>query len=487
MRDKFSFFVFHFLLIILLFASCSDDDSFTTSPSNLLTFSMDTVSMDTVFTRVPTSTKSFWVYNKSGDGIRCTTVRLSQGNQTGFRVNVDGEYLGETVGYKTTDVEIRDNDSIRVFVELTAPSNGKDGPQLLTDALVFTLESGVEQSVTLMAYSWDAEMLTDVHFDCDTTIGGTQPIVVYGGLTVDSLVTLTIAAGTQIYFNYGAGVDVYGTLIAAGEAGSEVVLRGSRTDYMFDYLPYDRVSGQWEGLAIHESSYGNSLTYTDLHSAFDGIVCDSASAAQIKLSLHNSTVHNCQGYGVKATNCWIDMRNTQVTNTLDDCVNIDGGYCLLLHCTLAQFYPFDSDRGYALAYSNTAEKPLEAIECVNSIVTGYADDVINGVTYSADVPFYYYFVSCILRTPEIEETDERLQDVIWEGTEDVATTDSISGYKHFRLVDADMQDYNFHLDSLSPAIGAASTLYSLTLDRDGNVRDSAPDIGAYEYCAETEE
>ena len=469
------------LVTMTSLTSCSDDDSFTTSRGNLLTFSVDTLSMDTVFSRVPTSTKSFWVYNRSGDGIRCTTVRLSQGNQSGFRVNVDGTYLSETSGFKTSDVEIRNKDSIRVFVELTAPSNGQDDPQLLTDNLIFTLESGVEQSVTLMAYSWDAEMMTDVHFGNDTVIGGSGPIVVYGGLTVDSAATLTIAAGTTIYFEYGAGIDVYGTLIADGEAGNEVTLRGSRTDYMFDYLPYDRVSGQWEGLSIHESSYENVLTYTDLHSSFDGIVCDSANADRIKLTLHNSTVHNCQGYGLKATNCWTDVRNTQITNTLDDCVNIDGGYCLLLHCTLAQFYPFDSDRGYALAYSNSAEKPLEAIECVNSIVTGYADDVINGVTYVTDVAFYYFFVSCILRTPEITDDEERLQDVIWEGTEDVATTDSVSGYNHFVTVSADLQYYDFHLDSLSPAIGRANTLYSLSSDRDGNVRDDAPDIGAYEY------
>lgn len=56
--------------------SCSDDDSFTTSSNNLLTFSVDTIRMDTVFSKVPTSRRSLWVYNKSGDGIRCTSVRL---------------------------------------------------------------------------------------------------------------------------------------------------------------------------------------------------------------------------------------------------------------------------------------------------------------------------------------------------------------------------------------------------------------------------
>ena len=142
-----------------MFAACTDDDSFSLSPSNVLTFSMDTVRMDTVFSTVPTSTRSFWVYNKSDDGIRCTSVRLANGNQTGFRVNVDGEYLSPTAGYQVQNVEIRNKDSIRVFVELTSPTNGKDGPQLIEDNLVFTLESGVEQRINLNAYTWDAQLM----------------------------------------------------------------------------------------------------------------------------------------------------------------------------------------------------------------------------------------------------------------------------------------------------------------------------------------
>ena len=148
--------------LCLMLAACSDDDSFTTSPSNILTFSIDTVKMDTVFSTVPSSTHSFWVYNRSGDGIRCTTVRLANGNQTGFRVNVDGEYLSPTSGYQVHNVVIRDNDSIRVFVELTSPVNGGEGPQLLEDDLIFMLESGREQKVNLNAYTWDALLMKDV-------------------------------------------------------------------------------------------------------------------------------------------------------------------------------------------------------------------------------------------------------------------------------------------------------------------------------------
>ena len=120
--------------------SCSDDDSFTSSPNNRLVFSSDTVSLDTVFSQVPTATKTFWVYNRSGDGIRCANVRLERGNQTGFRVNVDGAFLGSSSGFLVNDVEVRNKDSIRVFVELTSPMNNKVEPTLLEDNLIFSLD-----------------------------------------------------------------------------------------------------------------------------------------------------------------------------------------------------------------------------------------------------------------------------------------------------------------------------------------------------------
>ena len=87
-------------LAVLSLAACSDDDSFSASPDHRLAFSADTVSLDTTFSRVPTTTRTFWVYNRSGDGLRCTSVRLRKGNQTGFRVNVDGMYLGQASGYQ---------------------------------------------------------------------------------------------------------------------------------------------------------------------------------------------------------------------------------------------------------------------------------------------------------------------------------------------------------------------------------------------------
>ena len=461
--------------LCMLAASCADDDSFTTSTQNRLSFSVDTVKLDTVFSRVPTPTKSLWVYNHSGDGIRCSNIRLARGNQTGYRVNVDGTYLGESSGWQTQNVEIRDKDSIRVFVELTSPANGLLTPQPLDDDLIFLLESGTEQRVHLSAYTWDAEIVNGLRVSADTTLQSSRPLIVYGGIVVDSTATLRIPAGQTVYFHAGAGIDVYGRLLCEGQPDNNVVLRGDRIDNMFDYLPYDLVSGQWSGIRIHSSSYENNISYTDIHSTFNGIVCDSADVSRLKLDLLYSTVHNCQGDGLQANNCYVRVANCQITNTLGNCVGVVGGNVLLQHCTLAQFYPFDAMRGAALHFTNGPGSPLQLV-CLNSLITGYADDVVMGTQADTAAVFDYYFSSSVMRTPAVDDT-LRFKNILWEDPEDTLTT----GRKHFRLVNGDTQHYDFHLDSLSTAINRGDPLNALPEDRDGRQRDEQPDAGCFEF------
>ena len=139
----------------------------------------DTIKLDTVFSTVPSSTRSFWVYNKSGSGLRNINVRLENGNQAGFRVNVDGTYLSSSSGFQTNGIEVRNKDSIRVFVELTSPVNNGDKPLKIEDNIVFTLESGIRQKVNLTAYSWDATIMKNVVIDNDSIFDSvSKPIVV---------------------------------------------------------------------------------------------------------------------------------------------------------------------------------------------------------------------------------------------------------------------------------------------------------------------
>ncbi len=145
--------------------------------------------------------RSFWVYNRNDAGLRCTSVRLERGNQSGFRVNVRGEYLGAEVGYQTNNIELYKGDSLRVFVEVTPKTQREPGPQLIEDKLTFLLENGVSQTVCLKAYSWNAKTFDKLDITRDTTIYDANPILIRGGIHVSQGATLQIQAGTTLYFN----------------------------------------------------------------------------------------------------------------------------------------------------------------------------------------------------------------------------------------------------------------------------------------------
>ena len=467
------------LLGAILLGSCDDGDTFTMSPNKSLSFSIDTVHFDTVFSTIPSSTRSFWVYNKSGDGLRCSSVRLENGNQTGFRVNVDGAYLSPDQGYKVNGIEVRNKDSIRVFVELTSAMANTVIPKEISDNLVFTLESGREQKVTLNAWSWDAVLLTNSVIEHDSVLASVSPIVVYGKMTVGEGATLTIAPGTTMYFHGDAGIDVKGRLICSGTPSANVVLRGDRLDNMFSYLPYDRMSGQWQGLHFAGSSYGNDISYTDIHGCFNGVVVDSSDVSRTKIAITNSTVHNCQGDAVRLANSKASLVNCQLTNTLGHCLMVDGGDVEVDNCTLAQFYPFDSSRGSALYFSGV-DKSLQSFMCRNSIITGYSDDeMIWGKPHDGSSnAFNYNFYNCIIRTPEVDDSlSTYFEKTVFEDVKDTVSY----GLKHFVNVDGDMQLYDFHLRATSAAIDAADSATATSSDRDGHQRDDKPDIGAFEY------
>ncbi len=442
--------IFIFLTILSGFTACSFDESFTMDSSARLTFSTDTVRLDTVFSNVGSSTYSFWVYNFSSDGIRLQSVRLRQGNQTGFRVNVDGSYLDNSTGSIVTGLEIRKGDSIRVFVELTAPDNGQDVAQTVEDDLVFTLESGVVQNMHLRGCSWDALLLNNVVVSHDSVMmEPKKPVVIYGGIRVDSAATLTIR-NTQLFFHGDAGINVYGTLKT-----DSVLMRGDRLDHMFAYLPYDRLSGQWMGVRFHKQSFYNELRDTEIRNAKTGVQCDTAfniKSTEKRLLMERCIVHNSEGNGVELNYSVAELIDCQLTNALGDCIVAYGGSVFINGCTMAQFYPFSASRGAAIRFTNYKginTYPLDTLDCRMSIVTGYDTDVLMGDTSPNDslAAFKYYFENSLLRTPEVEDT-LRFRDIKWE-----YVTDTIQGRKHFVLIDNKNYRYDFHLDSLSTAHG----------------------------------
>ena len=480
--------------IMLSFVACMDDDNFSTSKSDLLSFSTDTVRLDTTFSNVPTPTKTMWVYNRTGKSIRCSNVHLEGGNQEGFRVNVDGTFLGQTTGYQMNDVEIRKGDSIRVFVELTSSMQQENEPQLVEDNLVFTLESGVQQKINLCAMSWDAVSYTNLEVRKGETLtlgeptadGYQKPIVIYGGIMVDSMATLNIKEGATLYFHENAGIQVYGKLVAEGTADKPVTLRGDRIDHMFDYLPYDRTPGQWQGIKLMEYSQDNVLKYTDLHSAYNGIVVDSSDVGIQKLLLENSMVHNCQGVGVEVNYAKVQFYNTQLSNTLGHCLYVCGGDVDVNNCTIAQFYPFDARRGSAIGFM----APIANLNVRNSIVTGYAGDEVVWTPVEEE-PLNFAFDHCLLRTEKMTTEDSlKFTNVIYEDLENEVVENEKDtlwyGEKQFANFDTDNLIYDFRLNGKSAAIGTADANTSLPYDRLGLLkRDEEKSIaGCYLYREE---
>ena len=165
--------IFYFLATILLCVACSDDEQFSTSRSDVLTLPEDTLRMDTVFSGQASSTYSFWIRNRNSKALRVSDVRLADGSK-GFRVNVDGEYLHPSI----SGLEILGKDSALVVVELTAPEAGQLAPKALDEKLLLTLESGVEQQVSLRAWTWDAERWDDKTVTTDEEVQGTKSSIV---------------------------------------------------------------------------------------------------------------------------------------------------------------------------------------------------------------------------------------------------------------------------------------------------------------------
>ena len=463
----------------LFMASCNDDEAYTTSPSALLAFSADTIRFDTVFTTIGSATQLFKVYNRGDEPMMLSSIRLAGRGETGFRVNVDG-----LSGTEFTDVEVRDGDSLYVFVEVTVDPRNEDNPFLLRDSLQFLLQSGICQQVQLEAYGQDMIVLRGTVFSTDTTLTGERPHVVYDSLVVDSNATLSLSEGVRLHFHNGAFVRVYGTLKADGSVERPVVFRGDRLDRMFDDLPYDRLDNQWGGIILSASSFDNYLNHVDIHSGSWGIRCDSSASDRNKLTIENSVIHNVAGNALSVVGGRIWIGNSELTNAGNHCLKVRGGDVQVVHSTLANFYPW-AYRGAALSLSNEW-CPLTRADFRSSIVTGYSSNELMLMRDKVDtLAFNFRFSHCLLNIPADSIGADTLPDGRYYRVRIDSLGHDVNRITNFPLIDTDIFYYDFSLDSLSQAVGAGNPEDALNLyplDRLGRIRseDEAPDAGARE-------
>ncbi len=475
------------LLAMIGLSSCLDEHGFSTDPSHRLTFSTDTVAFDTLFTEVSSATHVFLVYNPGKADLRIAHTALAGGESSPYRVNVDG-----LSGVSFKDLTIRGGDSMYVFVEVTIDPRGLNEPFEVRDSMLFTLESNITQQVIFTAGGQDATVLRGEVICSDTRFTATRPYLIYDSLRVEAGATLYMEPGTRLYFADKVEMQVYGRIEAMGTADSLIVFRGARTDHMFDYLPYDRLSAQWGGITLHESSIDNVFEHCDIHSGTYGLRARGANLERHKLVMHHSQIHNVDGDALQLTLCRASLANSLFTNAGGHCVNILGGEIDFIHCTMANFFPWKSERGVAVNMANYVEEegtlyPLVGVHFINSIITGSKSDELMGtiVTKSdtADWSQYaqYSFAHSLINSwkEALDPDTLHFNHIVWEHKDSTAYASN-----NFRTIDHNNFIYDFHLDSLSMARGIATDafLHLLPNDKDGVSRTNTPiDAGCYQY------
>lgn len=472
-------------LLSILLISCLGEEEYSSSPADYLTFSVDTLSMDTIIAGEGTNTYFLWAYNKSGKGLRINNIKLKNGKNSPFRVNVDGEYLidGESSG-----CNILANDSLRIFVELTAPETDQDAPQQLEDELVFRTEQGSVSRVVLTASSQDVIKLNKLVVTNNLILDSKRPYQVFDTLIVQKGATLKLVPGTRLYFHSNAALRVEGTLIAGGTLEEPIVFRGDRMGNMFNNQPYDRIPAQWKGIEFASGSRDNKLNYCDIHSGTYGIIADMA-----EVRIENSVIHNMSGNCLTAKNSEMYVGNSQITNAGMDCLSIVGGSYMFVHCTIAGFYYFigGPENGVALRFSNMIDDdriPLNQLDFYNCIITGkHADEIMGDDCSTAEdaISFSYKFTNCLLCTPESEAINQ--SDCIWEDNDDKNLEILLKRDKHFApAFDFDNLIFSFLPAEESRVVNSANfsiTQQTYPFDRLGinRLTDNYSDMGCYEH------
>ncbi len=485
-------------LIIISVSSCKKQEDFITDSSVHLEFSEDTIMFDTVFVQTGSATQIFTVRNTSDNAVRIPLVRLGGGNQSYYRLNVNG-----TPGKFINNVEIGAHDSIFIFVEVTIPDPGNPNtPFIVNDSILFEFSSGSPQQLQLVSFGQRAHFhhaapnAGQLFFlNCNDVWTNDLPHVIYGYALVDSGCTLTIQQGTQVHFTPASGMIVLssGTLKVNGTLQEPVTFQGSRLGDAFKDIP-----GQWDRIWLsnltvnnlngsHEISGGtknSSINYAIIKNGNVGLVVDTVFfPGSTTLQLDNTIIKNMAGVALEARGSTIRSNNCVFGNSGQYLAALlYGGNYHFLHCTFANYWN-DTRQTPSILFNNynpadNSIRPIDTAYFGNCIVYGNVDNEIgfDSAFSSPSGTNNYVFDHSLLKVESAFSTSSSLHyNSVIRGTD--------SSYPLFHSTD----DNVYELEPGSPAIDAGaisitnlSTL--LNFDLKGNPRPVgvAPDMGAYE-------
>lgn len=378
--------------------SCEKESFVEDDGSVRLTFSCDTLTFDTVFTTMGSTTLRLTVTNGSSDNVMLSSVTLEGGRASRFRLNVDGD-----TSFVARDVELLAHDSLFIFVQVNINPNDSTTPFLVSDAILFS--NG--QRLPLTAYGRNARyhIAPDggvLHLSSQTW-DATLPHIVVGNMWVDSLQTLTISPGAEVHFANDACLVLESTarLQARGSEEEPIVFTSLRHDGWYRFLP-----GQWGLIWFRDNSIGNVIDHAVVENGIGGLRLYPGA----QLTLTNSIVRNMSDCGLVGQQATLNARNLLVYDCLTSFIALLGGNYEFRHSTFAGYWSYTSRELPTVVLTNcmalsdsVVGGDLERADFIDCIVWGsyYSGEVLLSFVdgYSSN----HRFLNSIVRGGERDE------------------------------------------------------------------------------------
>jgi len=324
---------------VCFFSSCRDQQ-LTTDSNARLSFSVDSINFDTVFTSIGSSTRLVMVYNPNPNAVRIHSVTWKKGQC--FFASLDGENNST----RWQNIDLYGGDSLFLFIRTEIDPYGTNTHPIEVDTLYFNV-NGNRQSIAVQAYGMDVEKIRSSKGKSvynDLTFTNAKPYLIFDTIVVNN--TLTIEAGATFYMHNNARIITYGDVKAEGSKDHPIRFMGDRTDYLFPQVPYRVASGQWGGLFLNDTSAnGCQLHYVFKHvhllSGQVGLYSCCKNTTQLShLILHNARIHNMSAYGVVLENTSAEISNVEISNCASYGLYLCGGTHRIEHISVANYFGY---------------------------------------------------------------------------------------------------------------------------------------------------
>lgn len=455
-----------FALILAFIWGCRKDNIMTDSSAKIR-FSTDTITFDTVFTSIGSTTKSFKVYNPNKQTIEFTSISLGLGNSSFFKINING-----VSATSVRNVELPAGDSLFVFVQVNIDPNDSNSPMVVQDSIIFSF-NGNNMDIDLVAYGQDV-LLINGQYIYDTVWTSSKPVLVYNSMAVDSACTLIIEEGTKVHFHKDSYLYVFphGSLRVQGTLENPVVFSGDRLEKIYENIP-----GQWGGIHFTANSLDNYMEYAEVRNAVIGIRVDSFNFASPNptLTIKNTLIENMNYAGLLGAGSTVSATNLLIYNCGYYAVALlYGGSYDFYHCTIGNYWTFGNRisssvilNNYFVSGGTAYVRNLENANFVNCIIYGSESDEIAFDAFPGAGEFNYLIDHCLIK---------------YQG--DVSGSEFSQIIVNQLPIFFDIDEENYELDEFSPAINAGRTDIPAFAEMDflGVMRNSAgaPDLGAFE-------